>query len=365
MEANKKIFVHSPDMEKFPYPPQCPFNTSRAGRVYKTLDSMGLLSGPDTEVIAPKSADRKTLEKFHTPEYLDALCRAGRGQFEYDMLDMGLGTSDCPVFEGVYDNAQWIAGATLIAAEQIISEKAKIAFNPSGGLHHAHAGAASGFCYVNDVVLGCKRLAEAGKRVLYLDVDVHHGDGVQEAFYHRSDVMTISLHQSGRTLFPGTGFPSETGTGQGKGYSVNLPLPMGTYDQVYFEAFKEVVLPLIGAYKPDCFVMEIGADGLAGDPLAQLRLTNNIYADIIAELLKFDKPILAVGGGGYNIENTVRAWSLAWTALCGAIPKSTDSQGGLRDRVLPIDDATKDIVEIAVNEVVQEVKKRIFPVHGL
>ena len=161
-------------------------------------------------------------------------------------------------------------------------------------------------------------LAEQGKKVLYLDVDVHHGDGVAYAFYDRNDVMTISLHQNPRTLFPGTGFEDEIGTGKGRGYCVNIPLPIGTYDDAYMLAIKTVVLPLIRAFKPDVFVFELGADALAGDPLANLALTNNVYADIINHLLAFDKPILMTGGGGYNVENTVRAWALAWSVLCGA-----------------------------------------------
>ncbi len=322
---------------------------------------MGLLSGADRKEVAPRPADRSVLEKFHTAQYLETLKRAGEGEFDYNMLGMGLGTGDCPVFEGVYDHGVWAAGATVTAAKEIIAGKAHIAFNPSGGLHHARQGKASGFCYVNDVVLGCMTLAEAGKKVLYLDVDVHHGDGVQEAFYDRNDVMTISFHQNGRTLFPGTGFPEDTGVGRGKGYSVNVPLPTGTYDEAYMKAFEVVVLPLIGAYNPDCFVMEIGADGLADDPLANLDLTNNVYADIIEELLKFDKPILAVGGGGYNIENTVRAWSLAWAVLCGDM----DAAGRLRDKKRSEDKGRYGYVVSAVEDVIEEVKRNVFSYHGL
>ena len=368
--AKKKIFVHSRELEEFPYPADHPFNTSRAGRVRKIIDSMGLLAGPDREEVPPEHVDRSVLERFHSPEYLDALEQAGRGHFDYTMLSIGLGTGDCPVFEGLYDYAVLATGATVAGAEKIIAGQAQVAFNPSGGYHHAHADRAAGFCYINDVVLGCMTLAAAGKRVLYLDVDVHHGDGVQEAFYERSDVMTISLHQNPRTLFPGTGFANEIGTGEGEGFAVNIPLPIGTYDEVYMKAVESVVLPLIGAYGPDCFVMEIGTDALAGDPLANLVLTNNVYADVIGELLNFGRPILAVGGGGYNVENTVRAWSLAWAALCGegnseAAVESGDSRGGLRDKRLDIDEARRRAIEQAVEAVVGVVKKKVFSYHGL
>ncbi|MHC4868034.1 MAG: arginase family protein, partial [Planctomycetota bacterium] len=160
----------------------------------------------------------------------------------------------------------------------MLSGSAALTFNPSGGYHHAGPQRASGFCYINDVALACMVLAEAGKRVLYLDVDVHHGDGVAQAFYDRRDIMTISFHEDPRVLFPGTGFADEIGAGEAKGYCVNVPLPIGTYDEVYMKAFEAIALPLITAYDPDVIVLELGADGLLGDPLAHLCLTNNTYA---------------------------------------------------------------------------------------
>ena len=370
--------MHSAQLERFPYPVEHPFKTSRAAGVRKIISSMGLLTGPDRAEVAPEKVGRGLLEKFHSAEYLDALEKAGAGRFDYSMLNMGLGTGDCPVFEGLYDYAVLATGATVAGAEKILSGEAAIAFNPSGGYHHAHAGRAAGFCYINDVVLGCMTLAEAGKKVLYLDMDVHHGDGVQEAFYERNDVMTISLHQDPRTLFPGTGFVDEIGSGKGKGFAVNLPLPVGTYDEAYIKAVKSIVLPLIEAYKPDYFALEIGADGLMNDPLAQLNLTNNVYADVITDILRFGKPVLAVGGGGYNVENTTRAWSLVWAVLCGddnggaeaygsggVMLENTDWQGGLRDRVFLPDQARRQMIEPAVDAVIESVRKNIFTYHGL
>ena len=348
-------------MERFPYPPQCPFDTSRAGKVRQVIDSMGLLDSADNIELAPESASREILAKLHTEEYLDALQRTSDGEFDYGMLSMGIGSGDCPAFEGVYDHGLWAVGATVTAVREILAGNAQIAFNPSGGLHHAHSARASGFCYVNDVVLGCMRLADAGKKVLYLDVDVHHGDGVQEAFYERNDVMTISFHQSGRTLFPGTGFVDELGDGPGRGYSVNLPLPIGTYDEIYMDAFRQIALPLINAYRPDCLVIEIGTDALADDPLAQLMLSNNVYADIIAELLKFEAPLLATGGGGYNFDNTVRAWSLAWAAMC----KNSTAEQKLRGKPSAPNDKTSEFATAAVEKAVEMVKENIFPFHNL
>jgi acetoin utilization protein AcuC len=371
-------FIYSPQLEEISYPPGHPFNTIRAKKTRDIINSMGLLTPPDRIEVPPEPADRIILKKFHTARYLHNLQNASKGQWDYDALNMGLGTSDCPVFKGVYEYAVLAVGATITAAQLILDGKVDVAFNPSGGFHHAHPEFASGFCYINDVALGCEVLAEKGKKVLYLDVDVHCGDGVAAFFYNRPDVMTISLHQNPKTLFPGTGFENEIGKGKGKGYCVNVPLPIGTYDEAYMLAIKTVVLPLIHAFKPDVFVFELGADALAGDPLANLRLTNNVYSDIIHQLLAFGKPILMTGGGGYNVENTVRAWALAWSALCGAdgeldanlllggiMLQTTEWQGGLRDRELPVNSQQRDSVMPALTTTLDTLKSTLFPLHGL
>jgi acetoin utilization protein AcuC len=278
----------------------------------------------------------------------------------------------------MYDYAALASGATLTAAELIATGRAGVAFNPSGGYHHAHAARAAGFCYLNDVVLGCIRLADAGMKVMFVDVDAHHADGVQEAFYARRDVMTVSFHQDGRTLFPGTGSASELGAGEGLGLSVNLPMPVGTFDAPFLEAFREIVPPLIGAFAPDTLVLELGMDGLAGDPLAELRLTNNAHAEVVGTLVDAGKPLLVTGGGGYNPRATARGWALAWSIMCGAdagadlslglggvMLESTEWQGGLRDRALAIDERQRGEVEGAIRATVDEVKKTVFPLHGL
>jgi acetoin utilization protein AcuC len=371
-------FIYSPKLEKYSYPPEHPFNTVRATKTRDVIKSMGLLSAPEAIEIPPKPADRLVLKKFHSARYLHALQNASKGQWDVDALNMGLGTSDCPVFKGMFEYAVLAVGATLTGAQLILDGSANVAFNPSGGFHHAHPERAAGFCYINDVALACMIFAEQGKKVLYLDVDVHNGDGVAAAFYDRSDVMTISLHQNPKTLFPGTGFEDEIGSGKGRGYCVNIPLPIGTFDEAYLHAIDTVVMPLIGAFSPDVFVFELGADALAGDPLANLALTNNVYADIIRLLLNFDKPILMTGGGGYNIENTVRAWALGWLVLCGAdtehdqsigmggvMLQTTEWSGGLRDRHLPVSSQHRDSVLPTLNDTLDRLKAVLFPLHGL
>ncbi|MBN1804272.1 MAG: acetoin utilization protein AcuC [Sedimentisphaerales bacterium] len=378
MGAKKAAFIYSTELEKFSYPADCPFTTNRAGKVRKILNSMALLSGDNMTEVAPVPAERIMLKKFHSARYLHALKTAEKGHWDIEALDMGIGTLDCPVFAGMYDYAVLAAGGTLTGVKTILSGSADIAFNPSGGFHHAGPERAAGFCYIDDVALACTILAEEGRRVLYLDVDVHHGDGVAYGFYDRSDVMTISFHESPETLFPGTGFVEEIGKDEGLGYCVNVPLPVGTYDEVYIKAFETITLPLISAYGPDVIVFELGADALAGDPLAHLCLTNNTYADIIEHLLSFNIPIVATGGGGYNIENTVRAWALAWSVFAGAegehdmhhgvggvMLESTDWLGGLRDRALAVSQTQCEMVVPAVEKTIEAVKKNIFPIHNL
>ena len=373
-----KLFIFSPEMDEFPYPASCPFNTSRAGRVHKSLSSMFLLSGNGYGVCPAEPAAREDFEVFHTKEYLDMVERASYGEFNHNFLHFGLGSGDCPVFANMIDNFYWATGASLTAARKLLTGEAKIAFNASGGLHHAHAANAAGFCYINDVVLACMEFTKAGKRVLFLDIDVHHTDGVQDGFYDRNDVMTISLHQSGHTLFPGTGFEDEIGVGDGLGYSVNVPLPPGTYDEAYFKALEEVVYPLIESYNPDFLVLEAGADTLLGDPLALLRLTNNVHATVTEKLMSYQKPLLITGGGGYNVENTVRAWSLIWktvtgqkeehdlsAGLGGVMLQSTEWDGGLKDIPLPPDPALKPDIDKTIDETIAKVKKNIFPIHNL
>ena len=377
-KTSNSVFIYSSEFEKHLYPPEHPFNTVRAKRVRDIVNSMGLLTGSGSREIAPKPAERMVLKKFHTARYLHALKTSAGGHWSPEALQMGIGSPDCPIFKGLYDYAVLAAGGTLKAAKMILKGETDLAFNPSGGYHHAGPELAAGFCYINDVALACIVLAEHGKRVLYVDVDVHHGDGVANAFYDRSDVMTISLHQNPRTLFPGTGFEHEIGIGEGKGYCVNVPLPVGTYDQAYMKAFEAVAVPLMKAYNPDVIVFELGADALAGDPLANLNLTNNTYAEIINHLMNFGKPILATGGGGYNVENTVRAWALAWSIFCGAdhgedihhaiggvLLESTEWQGGLRDRELPATDSQRETVMPALNATIENIKSNIFPIHGI
>jgi acetoin utilization protein AcuC len=379
MKANRTAFIYGPEIEQYSYPCECPFNTSRAGLARKMLASMGLLSGSGRGEVAPVPATREELLTFHPDAYLDALEKAPQGFLDIEGLFMGLGTPDTPIFRGLYEYAALAVGATLTGAKLLLAGDTDIAFNPSGGFHHAHAAYASGFCYMNDIVIACEHLAAAGKRVFLLDIDAHHCDGVQDAFYDRRDVMTLSFHESGKTLFPGTGFADEIGQGEGRGYSANVPLPAGIYDEAYLRAFKAVAPPLIGAFDPDVVVLEAGMDCLAGDPLTHMALTNNAYAEAVRLVRDMGKPLLVTGGGGYHVQNSARGYALVWVVLCGedthsadmglglggVMMETSDWMGGLRDRQLVTTAARRAEVDPAVAETIEKVRKNVFGYHGL
>jgi len=312
----KSAFLYTQKFEDYDYGKDHPFKPFRGRMVYELCYRYGLLNHPWIGVIKPEPASEETMLSFHTREYVDALKKAGDGQFGFTMFKHGLGTSDNPVFEGVFDYSLLVLGATLKGAELIGSGEADVAFNLNGGLHHAKPDSAEGFCYVNDVVVAINYFIEHGyQRTLYIDIDAHHGNGVQDAFYDTNKVLFISLHQDGHTIYPGTGFENEIGLGKGLGYTVNVPLPVYTDDEVYLRTFKEVFAPLSEAYKPEIVVAQIGLGTLKKDPLTSLMCTNNSYRKVIAEIKKSCPRVLALGGGGYSIRDMVRGWTLAWAVL--------------------------------------------------
>jgi acetoin utilization protein AcuC len=374
----KLAFVYSPEIEALCYPPDCPFKTQRSTLTRQRLVSFGLLGGPGRSEVPARRASLEELRQFHSARYLEEMQRAAGGDLTVEGLHLGFGGPDTPVFKDMFAYGAWACGAGLTAAELLLTGQADIAFNLLGGFHHALAERAAGFCYLNDVVLACQRLAGAGRRVACLDIDAHHGDGTQAAFYGRGDVLTLSMHESGKTLFPGGGFEDEIGVGEGLGCNVNVPLPAGTYDEAFLNAFDEAVLPLLRAWQPDVIVLELGMDTLAGDPLTHLSLTNNVHIEVIQRLLHLARPMLVAGGGGYHVENTVRGWALAWCAFAGELDEhdlgaalggvmlaSTEWVGGLRDRVLPVAAAQRQRVEPELRASIQAVIRNIFPHHGL
>lgn len=370
-------FVFCEQMMHYDYGPCHPLRIERLALALDLIKAYGLLDNPQVVQVTPKPLERKVLERFHTPAYLDALQAADSGDPFPGLEQFGIGPGDNPVFRGMYDWSCLIAGASLEAGRLVAEGRAQVAFNMGGGLHHARPNRASGFCYVNDPVLLILDLLDRGLRVVYLDVDVHHGDGVQWAFYDTDRVLTISLHQDGRTLFPGTGAVEEMGRGEGTGYSVNVPLWPGTDDWLYLRAFDEVVLPLIQAYRADVVVTQLGVDTFHGDPLASLDLTTHGFIRVLEKMREHFPRWVALGGGGYEMTNVARAWTLAWAVMTGQeppnqIPESLRrplrelgyGRDTLRDEYFwPA--ARREVAEEFLETTIHRIRRSIFPIHGL
>jgi acetoin utilization protein AcuC len=311
----KTAFIYTDAYLDYDYGPSHPFQIKRLKLTYELIKAYGLLDLPSVQFIPTIKAEEENLTLFHSRDYLDVLKQVDEGHLKGNANFFGLGPGDNPIFPGLYDWSLWVTGATLQAVDFVADGKGKIAFNMAGGLHHALRSRASGFCYINDPVIGILRLLDRGKRVTYIDIDAHHGDGVQKAFYETDQVLTISLHESGYTLFPGTGHEYEMGKGKGEGYSINLPFPPYTDDELYFWAFEEIVPELILAFSPDIVVTQLGVDTFYNDPLTNLNLSIEGYEKVLRRIKDLAPKWVALGGGGYNISNVVRAWTLAWAIM--------------------------------------------------
>ncbi len=310
----KTAFLYTDEYFSYDYGTSHPLRIERLRLTYDLCQAYGLFELPHADLVKTRAASESEILRFHSQDYVDVLKPAGKGETSH-AFQYGLGAGDNPVFPGVWEWSLLHAGASLQCARLVSEGKASIAFNIAGGLHHAHAEQASGFCYVNDPVLAIFHFLDQSKRVMYLDIDAHHGDGVQWAFYEEPDVLTISFHQDGRSLFPGTGGLNEIGRGRGKGCSVNVPMLPGTDDQVFWEGFESLVPRLMEAFKPDVVVSQLGVDTFLDDPLANLELTTHGFSKAVAFLTEQAPAWVALGGGGYNVPNVARAWTLAWAIM--------------------------------------------------
>jgi acetoin utilization protein AcuC len=277
--------------------------------------ALGVLDHANVHVVPPGYADDDLLQTVHTPELLAAVrrCAADPDRVE---LEFGLGTDDNPCFPGMHDASARVAAGTVEMATAVLSGRADHGVNIIGGLHHSMPERASGFCIYNDIALGIRTLLDGGvERVAYVDVDVHHGDGVQHIFWDDPRVMTISLHETPRTLFPGTGYPEETGGPSADGTAVNVALPPGTTDAGWLRAFHATVPPLLAEFAPQVLVTQHGCDSHAEDPLAHLALSVDGQATTYAELHRLAHELcegrwVVTGGGGYAVVDVVpRAWT--------------------------------------------------------
>lgn len=317
MTALRTALVYSSAFERFSYGDSHPFQLHRYGLALELMEAYGLLALPTAQRRDCGPVTDEQILSFHTPAYLQRLKEFSASDEPRADFLFGLGDADCPVFKGLYDYAALGAGATCEACRLVLEEGYTAVLSLAGGWHHAHRAKASGFSYLNDAVIAINGLLAQGKRVAYLDLDAHHGDGVQEGFYDDDRVLTISLHESGIYFFPGTGFEDETGSGAGAGYTVNLPLLAHTDDPLYMRCFDEVVYPLLAAFNPDIIVAQIGADTFRTDPLTRLEITTHSYAYIMRKLQALRIPWVALGGGGYDLMNTARAWTIAWAVMNG------------------------------------------------
>ena len=313
----KTAFIYSDAYLDYDYGPTHPLQITRLKLTYDLIKGYGILDLPSVQFMPTIKAEEKDLAVFHSEEYLNILKQANERHLMGDAYLYGLGPGDNPIFPGLLDWSLLATGATLQAVDFVASGKGEVAFNIAGGLHHAMRSRASGFCYINDPVIGIMKLLSRGNRVAYIDIDAHHGDGVQKAFYESNQVLTISLHETGCTLFPGTGFEYEIGEREGEGYSVNLPFPPYTEDDVYIWAFEEVVPELIHVFQPDIVVTQLGVDTFYSDPLTNLHLTILGYERVLKTIKDLAPRWVALGGGGYNISNVARAWTLAWAIMNG------------------------------------------------
>ncbi len=296
-----------------------PMNPTRIKLTYRLIEALGLLD--KLEVIkmkAPLARDQE-LKQVHSESYIEAVKDAAKGKHNWHF---GLGTSDNPIFPEIHKSSAKIAGASLLAARMLLKNEVIHAFNPWGGLHHALTNRASGFCIYNDAAIAISYLRKEGKRIAYVDIDAHHGDGVQWIFYDDPQVLTISIHESGYYLFPGTGFESEKGDGKGTGYSINVPLSPDSTEADYLLAIRELVKPLIESFKPDILVTQNGCDSLERDPLTHLRVSLKGFFEMVKELHQIahqlvNGKILALGGGGYDAYYSVPiAWASLFADLC-------------------------------------------------
>lgn len=303
-----------------------PFNPRRLELAVTLMESLELLSAPELRTVKPRMATDEELQLVHAPEYVAAVKRLGaeEGGERGEAWRWGLGTDDNPIFPGMHEATATVTGGTLQCAEMVMTGEVRRAFNVGGGLHHAHRDRASGFCIYNDLAVAIAWIRrEYGARVLYIDYDGHHGDGVQGLFYDDPDVLTLSIHESGRYLFPGTGFVDELGEGDGYGYSLNLPVEPNTGDDSWMQLTEGLLPDVFDAFRPDVVVLQNGCDAHLHDPLTHLRCSTRIYEETVRLCCDLaerhcDGRVIATGGGGYAIWRVVpRAWSLVWATLTG------------------------------------------------
>ena len=327
--SHPTALIWSDDRLRYDFGPEHPLKPVRVELTVSLIRACGLTGVADVRTLAPDPFGEDDVVRLHAPDYVETVKRLSANPDPAGDLRYGLGLGDNPVFAGMHEASLEVCGASVAAARAVWEGEVVHAFNPAGGLHHAMRDRAAGFCIYDDPAFAIDWLLRHGaSRVAYVDVDTHHGDGVQALFYGDPRVLTISLHESGRYLFPGTGFTDEIGEGDGRGTSLNVPLPPTTPGSVWLDAFERVVPEALSGFAPDVLVTQLGCDTHVTDPLAHLALVTDDYAQIYRRLHELAHAHaggrwVALGGGGYQIATVVpRAWTLAFAELSGgALPE--------------------------------------------
>lgn len=308
----RRIIYH-PKYSNYDLGPEHPFSPLRVEMVIDLLKELNV----PFNYIEPEIVSPDLLTQIHNKEYVDLVEAVSKGEEIPNYSDFGLGTADNPIVKGMAEGARYLAGGALLGAKLLIEGKANKVLQLGGGFHHAHKKLAAGFCLYNDLALAIKAMTNAGWHVAYLDIDVHHGDGVQEIFYTDDKVMTISIHESGEFLFPGTGWVYELGSGMGRSLKLNLPLEPFTEGDSYLEVINKAVEPALAYFKPDALVVQTGADAHFADPLADLMLTTHDYEKIYRRIFELADEnckgrALFTLGGGYCPRATSRIWTILY-----------------------------------------------------
>jgi len=365
------IFYYSHELARYDFGADHPFKPERAQKALELCRRYGVMDQQHMILKGPPPLEREKLLLGHSEDYLETLRRVGQGEIFKEMLSFGIGPEDNPPLRGIYDWSGKCAGGTWEGMVALLEGDTDIIFNPLGGFHHAFPSRASGFCYINDIVIAINEALNHKVKITYMDIDAHHGDAVQEAFYNEDRVQFISIHESGEYLYPYSGSVEESGDGKGEGFTVNIPVPPKTDDEVYLEVFHRIVLPLIRGFGPDVLVAQLGADSLVSDPLTDLMLTNNSYTEIVRTLKGLCGKILTTGGGGYDIYRTARCWTLAWAILNDVEPRDEFAGlvggmmfgpemevGSLSDRPYTITGPEKDKIRRAMDRTIKFLIKR-------
>uniref|UniRef100_A0A2C9JYC4 Histone deacetylase n=1 Tax=Biomphalaria glabrata TaxID=6526 RepID=A0A2C9JYC4_BIOGL len=294
----------------------------RAELVHSLIRTYGLLQY--LQVVTPRPATQSEILAFHSSDYIQCLQDISavsdsediEEQHKHEVESYGL-SYDCPLQKDLLETASLISGASQAASQHIINGLADIVINWYGGWHHAKRDTASGFCYINDVVLCILKLRQQFDKVLYVDIDLHHGDGVEEAFATTSKVMTVSFHKLAPGFYPGSGELNDVGTGRGKYFTVNIPLMDGIKDKEYFSIFTKVMKQVKDRFLPDAIVMQCGADTLSEDPMTSFNLTHFGIAKCVCYMLTWNLPTVLLGGGGYHFPNTAKCWTFLTALAAG------------------------------------------------